>query len=66
MNSHGGMDPRLLQGLYFGCSQGLDKLPVIYEFICGIGILCVHDIEGYQGIKILSYQVPQRQAAGSR
>lgn len=40
------MDPRLLQGLYFGPSQGLDKLTVVYELICRIRILCVRVIEG--------------------
>lgn len=45
MNSHGSMDSRLLQGLYFGCSQGLHKLSVVYELICRIGVLYVHVIE---------------------
>ena len=39
------MNTRLLQGFYFSSSQGLDKLSVIDEFICRIGILCVHIIE---------------------
>ena len=34
------MNTRLLQGFYFGSSQGLDKLSVIDELICRIGILC--------------------------
>jgi hypothetical protein len=51
MNSYGSMDPRLLQGLYFGPSQGLDKLTVVYEFICRIRILCVRVIEGLPGGK---------------
>jgi hypothetical protein len=40
------MDPRLLQGLYFGPSQGLDKLAVVYELICRIRVRCVRVIEG--------------------
>jgi hypothetical protein len=51
MNSHGSMDPRLLQGLYFGPSQGLDKLTVVYELICRIRILCVRVIGGLPGDK---------------
>jgi hypothetical protein len=51
MNSHGSMDPRLLQGLYFGPSQGLDKLTVVYELICRIRILCVRVIDGVPGEK---------------
>src|SRR6267154_3180287 len=51
MSSHGSMDPRLLQGLYFGPSQGLDKLSVVYELICRIRILCVRVIEGLHGDK---------------
>lgn len=51
MNSHGSMHPRLLQGLYFDPSQGLDKLAVVYEFICRIRILCVRVIEGLLGDK---------------
>jgi hypothetical protein len=49
MNSHGSMDPRLLQGLYFGPSQGLDKLTVVYELICRIRILCICVIGGLPG-----------------
>jgi len=41
MNGHGSVYPRLLQGLYFGPSQGLDKLTVVYELICRIRILCL-------------------------
>lgn len=51
MNSHRSMDPRLLQGFYFGPSQGLDKLTVVYELICRIRILCVCVIEGLPGNK---------------
>ena len=40
------MDPRLLQGLYLGPSQGLDKLSVVYELICRFRVLCVRVIEG--------------------
>jgi hypothetical protein len=43
------MHPRLLQGLYFGPSQRLDKLAVVYELICRIRILCVRVIEGLPG-----------------
>jgi len=39
------MYPRLLQGLYFGPRQRLDKLAVVYELICRIRILCVRVIE---------------------
>jgi len=46
VDNHGGMDSRLLQGLYFGSGQGLDKLSVVYELICRIRILCVCVIEG--------------------
>lgn len=51
MNGHGSMDPRLLQGLYFGRGQGLDKLSVVYQLICRISILYVHVIEGLPGGK---------------
>jgi hypothetical protein len=51
MNGHGSMDPRLLQGLYFGPSQGLDKLTVVYELIGRIRILCARVIEGLPGDK---------------
>ena len=46
MNSHGSMHTRLLQGLYLGPSQRLDKLAVVYELICRIRILCVRVIKG--------------------
>lgn len=52
MNSHGSVDPRLLQGLYFGPSQGLDKLAVVYELICRTRILCFHVIEDLPGDKV--------------
>ena len=51
MNRHSSMDARLLQGLYFGPSQGLDKLSVVYELICRICILCVRVIKGLPGDK---------------
>ena len=43
------MDPRLLQGLDFDPSQGLDKLTVVYELMCRLRILCVGVIEGLPG-----------------
>jgi hypothetical protein len=51
MNGHGSVYPRLLQGLYFGPGQGLDKLTVVYELICRIRILCVLVIECLPGDK---------------
>lgn len=42
---HGSVYPRLLQSLYFGCSQGLYKLSIVYELICRLGILCDRIIE---------------------
>jgi hypothetical protein len=61
MSSHCSMDPRLLQGLYFGSSQGLDKLTIVYELICRIRILCVRVIEGLPEDK---YSLPSSSTAG--
>jgi hypothetical protein len=49
VNSHGGVNPRLLQGFNFGSGQGLDELSVIDEFVCCIGILCIHITESLRG-----------------
>ena len=56
------MNTRLLQGFYFGSSQGLDKLSVIDELICGIGIICCHVIERLLGAK--TFLLPSSSTAG--
>jgi len=60
------MNTRLLQGFYFGSGQGLDKLSIIDELICRIGIICCRVIEGLLGAKTFSHQVLRQQVEESR
>jgi len=60
------MNTRLFQGFYFGSSQGLDKLSVIDELICRIGVLCFRVNERLLGVKTFSYQVLRQQVGESR